>query len=222
MDKALLDKIRKCLALGRSSNEHEAAAAIAKARALMDEHGLTEADVAMAEISEASARASRTRKPPRWEVALSATVCRALAVTSILDEFGDRTFVGRGPSAEIASYAFGVLFRSLKAERAAYIKKHLKRCKPGRKRQRADIFCEAWAFSVFGKVRALFPEPVEDKVVGQYLAARYPDLVSIEVRKAKISGGGVSGDLAHGSISGSKVDLNVGVQGSADAPRALT
>ncbi|WJS05201.1 DUF7168 domain-containing protein [Roseibium aggregatum] len=222
MDKALLDKIRKCLALGRSDNANEAAAALAKARALMDAHGITEAQLAMAEIGEATARASRTRKPPRWEVALSATVCRALAVTSFLDGVGDRTFVGRGPSSEIASYAFAVLFRRLKAERRAYIKSRLKRCKPVRKRQRADLFCEAWAFSVFGKVRALFPEPSEDETVGQYLAERYPDMVPLEVRKAEIKGGGVTNDLAYGSIAGSKVDLNTGLHGSADAPRALT
>ena len=40
IDKALLAKIRKCLALARSANEHEAAAALAKARQLMEEHGV--------------------------------------------------------------------------------------------------------------------------------------------------------------------------------------
>ncbi len=222
MDKALLDKIRKCLALGRSDNANEAAAALAKARALMDAHGITEAQLAMVEIGEATARSNRSRTPPRWEVCLTVTVCRALSVTSFVDERGDRTFVGRGPSAEIASYAFAVLFRRLKAERANYIKARLKRCKPARKRQRADLFCEAWAFAVYGKVKSLFPEPPEDEVRSQYIAERYPNMVSLEMRKAKIKGGGVSGDLAHGAIAGSKVDLNTGLHREADAPRALT
>lgn len=38
----VLDKIRKCLALSTSSNEHEAAAALRQARKLMDAHGITD------------------------------------------------------------------------------------------------------------------------------------------------------------------------------------
>lgn len=42
----LLARIRKCLALAKSANEHEAAAALATARRLMDEHGVDQADIA--------------------------------------------------------------------------------------------------------------------------------------------------------------------------------
>lgn len=44
-----LDKIRKCMALSRSSNEHEAAAALRQAQALMRKYGLEEDDVAQVE-----------------------------------------------------------------------------------------------------------------------------------------------------------------------------
>ncbi len=43
-DKALA-KIKKCLALGRSTNPHEAAAAMRQAQKLMAEHGLNDTDV---------------------------------------------------------------------------------------------------------------------------------------------------------------------------------
>lgn len=90
IDKALLAKIRKCFALASSANEHEAAAALAKARALMEEHGITPEQLAMADVAEASARASRTKTPPRWENYLCAAVRRALGVQAFLSDKGDR------------------------------------------------------------------------------------------------------------------------------------
>ena len=45
MDKDYKEKIRKLLALAESPNEHEARAALLKARQLMAEHKLTEAEL---------------------------------------------------------------------------------------------------------------------------------------------------------------------------------
>jgi hypothetical protein len=219
MDRAILDKILKCLALGRSANEHEAAAALAKARELMDQHRITDTDLALAQIAEATARASRTSRPPHWESFLAQTVCRAIGVEGFISAAGDRTFVGRGPTAEIAGYAFAVLFRQLKTARASYIKAHLKRCRPGRRRLRADVFCLAWAASVHDKVAELLPEQERDALVGQYLAAHYPGLVKVNARSPKIEGG-LSNDAWRGYVAGKSVELNTGVGGSA-APLAL-
>lgn len=218
IDRAILAKIRKCLALSKSANEHEAAAALAKARELMAEHGITDAQLAMSEIEEAEARCSRAAKPPLWETYLASAVHRALRVTSFIDGMGGRTFVGRGPSAEIASYAFAVLFRALKAQRSAYIAAHLKRCKPARKTLRADVFCEGWASAVLRKIVALMPESVTDPLIDQYLAEHH-DLSPAASRAAKITTR-VSGDYWRGRDAGSAMDLNVGVGGSA-APLAL-
>lgn len=41
----ILDKIKKCMALGKSPNEHEAAAAIRQAQKLMDKYGITDLDL---------------------------------------------------------------------------------------------------------------------------------------------------------------------------------
>lgn len=218
IDRALIKKIRKLLALAKGSTEHEAAAALAKARAMMTEHGITNEQLAMAEIEEAEARTQRAAKPPRWETFLASAVQRALNVASFIDGLGTRTFVGRGPSAEIAGYAFAVLYRTLKAQRAAYIAKHLKRCKPARKTQRADIFCEGWAYSVLKKIADLFPERARDELVEQYLAEHH-DLLPVDTRGAKISPQ-LSGDYWRGVDAGRDVNLNMGVGGSA-APLAL-
>lgn len=218
IDKLLLAKIRKCLALGKSSNEHEAAAALGKARELMEAHGITEAMLELAEIEEATARASRTQRPPRWENILAATICHALGVIQFIDIGGDRVFVGKGPRSEVAGYAFAVLFRKLKAARAEYVKSQLRRCKPGRKRARADHFCEGWAGSVYQTVRELMPEPVEDLALRQWLAVQYPNLVSINARAATAKR--AENDYWRGHVLGEAENIHVGV-GAAAAPLAL-
>jgi len=219
-DRAIIDKIRKLFALAKGSTEHEAAAALAKAREMMDAHGLSDAHIAMAEIEEASARASRTQKPPRWETYLCLAVRRALGVEAFINKDGDRTYVGRAPAAEIASYAFSVLFRRLKSARAEYIASRLKRCKPGRKRQRADIFCEGWSIAVYRKIAELMPECEQEELVGQYLAERYPHLTTVGARSAKIKGRGAADDYWRGHDAGRDVPLHMGV-GSSAAPLAL-
>lgn len=218
IDKALLARIKKCLALSRSANEHEAAAALAKARELMDANGIDDATLALADVEEATARASRNLKPPRWESILSAAVCRVLQVAQFIDDRGDRTFVGRGPRAQIASYAFAVLYRQLKAARTAYIATALKRCKPGRKRARADAFCEGWASAVHDQIAKLVPASPVDEGLSQYLAVMHPGLVKIGSRAATLKR--AANDFCRGSSAGSAVELNVGV-GAAAAPLAL-
>lgn len=220
-DRKIIDKIRKLLALGKGSTEHEAAAALAKARALMADHGITEAQLAMAEVEEATARGSRAARPPKWETLLAHAVHHALDVYSFIDGAGTRTFIGRGASAEIASYAFAVLFRTLKAQRAAYLAGPLKRVKLARKRLRADVFCEAWAYAVRSKIEALAPERRTDPLIDQYLAEHHPELATVSARAAKLRASRVSGDYWAGRAAGRDVNLHTGVNGGASAPLAL-
>lgn len=211
---ALLARIRKCLALAKSSNEHEAAAALAKARALMDEHDLSLDDIALAEIGEAKAKGTQTQRPPMWETALCLTVRHALGCQVIIDADLHRLYIGPGPAPEIAGYAFSVLFRQIKAARQVYIRNHLKRCKPGRKRQRADIYCEAWASAVYSKVKALMPAVQLNPLADQYIARRFGDhLATIDSRNASTKGGRLDMDYWRGHDAGRTVDLAQGVGG---------
>ncbi|KPF75843.1 hypothetical protein IP68_04715 [Blastomonas sp. AAP25] len=215
IDKQLLLKIRKCLQLARSANEHEAATALAKARELMEAHGITDDDLAMAEIDEATARSTRNMRPPVWECHLNAAVNRALGTISFLDAVGDRCFVGRGPTPTIASYAFAMLFRQLKIARSEYIRTQLKRCKPGRKRQRADVFSQGWAYGVVQKVRDIAPERREDPAIERWLAVQHPGLAHVDARRADVKGQAMTNDFWRGHESAGDVDLNHGVAGSA-------
>ena len=50
--KKVLDKIKKCLALGQSANEHEAAQALKQAQALMEKYEVNAADIDLSQVSE--------------------------------------------------------------------------------------------------------------------------------------------------------------------------
>ena len=43
----IIDKIKKCLALAKSDNPHEAATALRQAQKLMEQHNLTEQDISL-------------------------------------------------------------------------------------------------------------------------------------------------------------------------------
>jgi hypothetical protein len=218
----LLARIRKCLALGKSSNEHEAAAAIGKARELMDAHGITQEDILLSEISEESVKGNCAQRAPLWEVALCQTIQHALGVTVLVGADGKRIYIGRGAAPQVAAYAFAVLFRKLKAERAEYTRTRLKRCSLARKRQRADVFCEAWASSVYSQVKKLMPrQPVDDRV-GQYIERRYGDaLTTVSARAASTKGRDTSMDYWAGHVLGREVELHGAVGGSSGGRKAL-
>lgn len=214
ISKAMMARLRKCLALAKSANEHEAAAALDAARKIMDEYGVTSADVELAEIEEAAARGSRTQRPSKWESYLCAAVRRAFSVEVFIDGQLDRRYVGRGAAPEIASYAFTVLFRQLRKARGEYISTALRRCRPGRKRARADVFCEGYAAAVLTKMKALVPDREKDPLIEQYMVKHHSDLVAVDVREAKAGGARAGNDYWNGVSSGRAAQLHGGVDAS--------
>lgn len=74
----ILDKIKKLLALGTSSNEHEAQSALLKARKLMAEHKLSESDIDIKPESKVETMGTgvdySTRKRNFWTVKLAKVI----------------------------------------------------------------------------------------------------------------------------------------------------
>ena len=61
----VIRKIKRCLALSKSSNENEAATAMRQAQALMREYRLTELDVRLSDVDEVqSEKSGRTAGQP--------------------------------------------------------------------------------------------------------------------------------------------------------------
>jgi hypothetical protein len=181
----ILDKIKKCLALSKSANEHEAAAALRQAQSLMRLHDIDQVEIEHAEVSEASAPASAARRPASWETMLAGSVADAFGCVRL---FGPESrgkgawwFVGVGCSPTVAQYAFTVLLRQIKSARKAYIETALRRCTHSRKTVRADMFCLAWVTTVEGHV-SRFARPADEALISAYLKHQYPDLKDLRTR----------------------------------------
>lgn len=220
----IIAKIKKCLALAQSSNEHEAAAALRHAQKLMQAHGISDLDVEHAEIQEESTRAGAAQKPARWECGLATRVAAAFDCSVFLacrHPVGHWVFVGASPSGEIARYAFEVLFRQAKRARANYIKTALKRCTSTRTR-RADLFCEGWVMTATELVEKFSGSEAAQARVAAYLEHKY-QLTSFQ-GKNRNAGRNLSerdyGDMQAGHRAGRDAQLNRGL-GGADERLAL-
>lgn len=124
----IIERIRKLLALaGNNPNEHEAAAAAAKAQALMQEHDLEMSAVEGLHMDARTAGVTKVDgvtlhkagKPGGWKVDLFETVAKTsdcwVYVRRSHGKWYDATgqMVGRKQDLEMAEYVFGFLVREL-------------------------------------------------------------------------------------------------------------
>lgn len=221
--KKIIDKIKKCLALSASSNEHEAAAALRQARKLMEAHGISDLEMQAAGASEYRQRAGAQASPSQWETNLAVSIadafgCRAIFSPAVflLRPRADWVYIGCGAAPEVAGYAFAVLHRQGKRAREQHIKTALKRCKLGTKTRRADLFCEGWVSAVVGKIEAFAGNDVQSQAIDAYLATTYPSLRSLNSRdrnEGRSLRDHEFADLISGKLSGRSAELNRGVGG---------
>lgn len=222
----IFEKIKKCLKLSASSNEHEAEVALRQARALMEKYGIDHADMLAYEACEESIKSGARNKPSSWESRLAAQVadafdCRLIFVSG--GNNGEWTFIGVDSYPQIAGYAFSVLLRQCKRARIAHIDTYLSRCKTATKTRRADLFCDGWVHSVTGKIAAFVGDERAELAIEAYVDKHYPSLKDMaprdrntgkKLREHELN------DFMHGRSAGKNAELNRGVDGST-APLAL-
>lgn len=213
----IIDKIKKCLALAKSSNEHEAATALRQAQKLMQLHSITDLDVEHADIQEEGTRAGAAQKPSRWECRLATRVASAFDCSvffACARQVGRWVFVGATPSGEIARYAFDVLFRQVKRARANYVKTSLKRCTTTRTR-RADLFCEGWVITATELVKRFAGSEAAQARITAYLEHKH-ELASFQGSNRN-AGRNLTerdyGDMQAGYRAGRGAQFNRGVGG---------
>jgi Protein of unknown function (DUF2786) len=145
----LMARIRKLLALGGSPNPHEAAAALAKARALMDAHRVSEGDLAMAEIAQACADEWRSKpREPRYRRMLLSLVARIFDCRVLLS--APPRYYGRHP--ELATYAAVSLLRMLERARVQWGVNAVRV-----RMSDLDAYAESWAMGAARAAEALLP-----------------------------------------------------------------
>ena len=242
----VMRKIRHCLALSASSNEHEAAAALRQAKKLMQKHRLTETDIHLADVGKTSGAKVKAKRPV-WDRRLSTVVaetfnCQTFTHStytkrgaSITNRKASALFVGVNPAPIIAKYAYDALYVQVELARQGYLAAIRRgEVEPGRYSDttRANDFADAWVSQVASKVRALVPEDdtPEARSDGQALIvvqAKENELITIYLNQLT-NGEGVqkarSGkerepnieDIVNGVLAGRKAQVSPGIAAGAD------
>lgn len=225
-DERILDKIKKCMALSASSNEHEAAAALRQAKKLMEAHGISDQDVLASQAQEHRAASGCSTKPPVWESNLAMTVASAFGCESIYVRqwrgVASWCFIGCGSAPEVAGYAFDVLLRQCKRAREHYIGTVLRRCGRTNKTKRADVFAIAWVHTVRQTVSEFARTEQQDAAVKAYIGVKFGELgplKAIDRMGSKLKESQL-GDWLSGSEQGKQAELHRGV-GAGAGPLAI-
>ncbi|QQX82684.1 DUF2786 domain-containing protein (plasmid) [Shewanella sp. KX20019] len=219
-DKAL-DKVKKCLELAKSTNEHEAAQAIAMAQKLMKKYGLSDREIEFMNMGDAVSKSRVQVRPPVHIVALVNVIATSFGVKPLLlSDHGHCKvqFIGEEAESLIASYSFDLCIRELTRLRSDYVKTIHKNCKAYTKTVRADAYCRGWVSEVKNKLPV--PEQEEEKRV--MLKNFYDDFVSgqrITTTNAEAREKKGSDDFKHfmkGSSDGKKFNVRTPVSGKSN------
>ncbi|BDM23666.1 DUF2786 domain-containing protein [Pseudomonas sp. LRP2-20] len=244
----VIRKIKRCLALSKSSNENEAATAMRQAQALMCEYRLTELDVRLSDVDEVQSEKSRANRRPTWDRHLSGIVarvfgCRPLSYRHWCDNSGRMVeralFVGVTPAPQIAMYAYETLLAKLTQARRDYVAQ----VRSGKSRSAyspetaGDHFAIAWVSVVHSKIHQLVPCGEEDPAIEQHSNGR--DLMEVEsqdkalieqylagkeigkLRKARAVELDMAAQIA-GMLAGQRVELNPGMVHSGQAATQIS
>jgi hypothetical protein len=145
----VIRKIKRCLALGESSNQNEADMAMRQAQAMMRSYRLTEADVHANSVG-CDERNTGLIRMADWQRGLANAAAKAFGCKMLMRRYmgGPVTFmfIGVMPAAELAAYAYDSLLGQIKAARKRFSDEHKAT------RRMADDFCLAWVYAVESKV----------------------------------------------------------------------
>jgi len=134
---AVIDKIKKLLALANSSNEHEAALAAGHAQRLLSEHNLAMSDIDTADKPDSADKIDVIvpKNLPKWLRYLSSGVSTAFDCQTVhFPASGKMAFIGVGADVAVASYTFDYLHRVIRKLCGSYMKHHVDSQITGRNR----------------------------------------------------------------------------------------
>lgn len=198
----ILDKIQKCLALAKSANAHEAAAAMRQAQKLMQIHQIDLSEVGV-EFSKVEVPIQvNKKKTPEHLVRLVNIIQRAFAVRALYgankrvsDWSYEIEYIGPPARVKLATYCHVVVFRAMENAYKEFSDRNYHR--RGERGLRVSFYL-GFLHEVANQVSALgWDEGQEDKV-GQAITVKYGETTSIAVSKNKLKGSGVNGGIAAG------------------------
>lgn len=203
-------RIKKCMALSKSPNEHEAAAALRQAQKLMASHGISEEDVdESAVISDFVDHEDyeHAKRKPLVIVAVAKLMHKAFGVETVWECSPSRKhrvrYFGTHAGVTLAVYSHTVVYRAANSAWRKYLKE--KPWVKGRRNMRAS-FVLGWCDAVADKVVALNPDPVVAERIERKKLEHYgPGGLSDSTTGSKSLYAGAHGD---GAARGREFDIN--------------
>jgi hypothetical protein len=172
----IIDKICKCLRLAESGNAHEAASALRQAHRLMRKHGVSEAQLLAAGVTEAASDGGSRYTPSFWLVALAELVAQSFDCRVLLARrYGkapEFRFIGLDFTPELASYSFSVLSRQLEQARKDFLQ-DLAIEDPLDRERRGEVFAQAWLFRVARTVAEFVGHEAAQVAADAYIREQY-------------------------------------------------
>lgn len=215
----IIEKIKKCLALSRSSNQNEAQAALRQAQKMMASYNVSESDIKASTVEDFYVKAGALSRPAAWENMLVSMVCKAFGCDAVHKRHGKTahwSFIGVGSSAQVAGYAFEVLYRQLKKARKDYLNQYYDGSSVQLKTRRGDIFCIGWIDAVNQKVTSIATaETVE--AIKAFKKKEFGEKLEGEIKSSNRVGKVNSADVEvykYGAEKGKDVNLHHGVSGN--------
>lgn len=215
----VLERLKKLLALSRSTNEHEAAAAMAKAQQLMQELCISEEELELTDYAAIEAEALLVRpgfKVPVYVSMLRALITKAFGCTGVWDEQRIKyklTWLGQKSKAQISAYSWEVLARLLKTKRAHYkFTALLGAHTPGKREALADTYCEGWVAGVSNNIIAEHLSEKEQRLLSLFMKQKFPHTENMQKRGSGLTGSEVNTAYAAGIKDGRQTNLHAGVQ----------
>ncbi|ELI5720945.1 DUF2786 domain-containing protein [Vibrio fluvialis] len=215
-----LERIKKCLALGDSGNEHEAALALQKAQALMKKYGITAENVSFSNMAKKSCETKIAKRPATFLVSLCVAVADAFGVRVVVHTGEDRrcvpVFYGAKECVVVAAYCFDVCSRQLNIARKQYMKTIHKNCKPTTRTTRADLFCTGWVASVTANLPALEMDSEATTLLSEYVDRSAGELSSVSTRSNRHPQKADLDAYLRGAEQGREFEVRRGVSGRSE------
>lgn len=204
----LAEKIKKCLALAKSSNVHEAAAALRQAQKLMELHELSEEDLAGIGIKDEAVdvplQASKKSIPPTLSQ-LVTLIGKAFGVKGIVETRIASTdkayrvrYFGQQERVATACYAHTVVYRAVEAAWRAHLKEN-----PFVKQVRLAkaSFQVGWLCEVVEKIEAIGFSNIEQNALKSALDKKYSGALKTTQSSTNRFYGGLMGEGASAAKS---------------------
>ncbi len=233
----IIDKVKKCMALSKSDNPNEAAAALRQAQALMRKYGLDEAGLVASEVGSADVDCASDNgtRPLAWESMLVTLVGQAFGCQGMFvpgakangrRAGGVYRYLGVTAQATMAAHTATVLLRLLRSSRLLHAKQLRDEAKAegwkatkAEERSAADAFCLGWLMAVQRQVVAFANPPAIEQAIQRQLIEK------TKGRTAKSAPGRINqfdqSSVADGCKAGSDVRLHRPVEAAGNPQHAL-